>query len=170
MHCCFAALVSPAPRYQKLLTPSTCWSHECCRNTCRRLDAVKVIGSDKVTEMWTRDVPLIKNEEFKAQFKAAVDAYILGDWPSAMQRLQDADAVRICHLSLHHSCALTLHAVWSLCCDVRCFACGCSLQLLPNDSPTRALMDTISRIGTTDARGRVSCPAGWQGWRRLDRK
>ena len=66
-------------------------------NTCRKLDAVKVIGSDKVTEVWTRDVPIIKNEGFKGEFKAAVDAYILGNWTSAMQRLQDADAVRASH-------------------------------------------------------------------------
>lgn len=44
--------------------------------------------------MWTRDVPLIKNEQFLHAFNAAVDAYILGDWTSAMQKLRQADAVR----------------------------------------------------------------------------
>ncbi len=57
-----------------------------------------MIGSDKVTDMWTRDVPIIKSEGFKSEFKAAVDAYILGDWTSAMQRLKTADAVRSCDL------------------------------------------------------------------------
>eukprot|EP01043_Picozoa_sp_COSAG02_P060492 COSAG02_NODE_7917_length_2789_cov_55.792936_3_plen_109_part_00 len=46
--------------------------------------------------MWTRDVPIIKNEGFKAEFKAAVDAYILGDWTSAMRSLKTADAVCFC--------------------------------------------------------------------------
>lgn len=89
-----AASLCP-PASLQLLTPSTVRPHD--RNTCRKLDAVKVIGSDKVTEMWTRDVPIIKNAGFKSEFKAAVDAYILGDWTSAMQRLRDADAVRVSH-------------------------------------------------------------------------
>jgi uncharacterized protein YbaA (DUF1428 family) len=54
---------------------------------------VKVIGSDKVTEMWTCDVPRIKNKAFNSAFKAAVDLYVQGNWPKALQRIEDARAV-----------------------------------------------------------------------------
>ena len=63
------------------------------RATCRKLDQVKVIGSDKVTEMWTCDVPRIKNKAFNSAFKAAVDLYVQGNWPKALQRIEDARAV-----------------------------------------------------------------------------
>ena len=34
------------------------------RRQCRKIDQVKVVGSDKVTELWTRDVPLIQDRVF----------------------------------------------------------------------------------------------------------
>ena len=47
------------------------------KKTCRKLDQVKVIGSDKVTEMWTCDVPRIKSKVFNTHFKNGVDLYVV---------------------------------------------------------------------------------------------
>ena len=38
------------------------------RRQCRKIDQVKVVGSDKVTELWTRDVPLIQDRVFMHAF------------------------------------------------------------------------------------------------------
>ena len=112
------------------LTPRTPLAS--ARKTCRKLDAVKVIGSDKVTEMWTRDVPLIKNEQFKEEFKAAVDSYILGDWTTAMQKLKQADAVRS-HV-LAHSRIRALR-------NLNCTLTGVVLLAAPAERPTHTSAD-----------------------------
>lgn len=95
-----------------------CWLM--CRQTCRKLDQVKVVGSDKVTEMWTRcalarvvclprvpahrdltdpclkpcrDVPRIKNKAFVSAFKRAVDQYVKGDWITASLKVEECLSV-----------------------------------------------------------------------------
>ena len=91
-----------------------------------------MIGSDKVTEMWTRDVPLIKNEEFLDDFKAAVDSYILGDWTTAMLKLRQADAVRS-----HFVARLCIGA----CCDSDCVLTYVVLLIAPAKRPAYTSVD-----------------------------
>ena len=113
--CCMLtghACVSHSGSFIKLLSKEV-------KKTCRKLDQVKVIGSDKVTEMWyvceplslaflciytcrrlidlsdcrTCDVPRIKSKQFLTAHKNGVELYVKGKWQDAIRKLEDARAV-----------------------------------------------------------------------------
>merc|ERR1712166_175024 len=54
---------------------------------CRQIDRVKVVGSDKVTDLFVCDVPTITNEAFLEEFHTGFEYYSDGEWPQACARL-----------------------------------------------------------------------------------
>ena len=126
------------------------------RRQCRKIDQVKVVGSDKVTELWTRDVPLIQDRVFmhafhvrsprpaargrptpahrgRAQPQAAERAYIAGQWNEAMTHL--------------HKCR----------------------SRIPGDGPTTAMIGAIEDLGE-HSDGVYFAPPRWPGYRKLQSK
>ena len=61
-----------------------------CR--CWKIDRVKVVGSDKIMELWTCDEPRLsmqtkRHKLFSRSFKDGIQLYIMGNWPDALQQL-----------------------------------------------------------------------------------
>ena len=68
-----------------------------------------MVGSDKVTELWTCDVPRIRDRKFLKAFKGAVDMYVAGRWQEAMKLIQRCkrcipDDPYATHSDLHCCC------------------------------------------------------------------
>ena len=79
-----------------------------------------MVGSDKVTELWTCDVPRIRDRKFLKAFQGAVDMYVAGRWQEAMKLIQRCkrcipDDPYATHSDLHCCC----------CCCCRRHQCNC---------------------------------------------